>query len=72
MQRGSSDDPSADYNGNGALTDDVCFPGREGRATAFDAGWEAIVLVDRHFGLGDSNGVPFCAARVLTSRASRW
>jgi hypothetical protein len=47
MQRGPSDDPSADYNGNGDLTDDACFPG-EKAAKAFDAGWDAILLVNRH------------------------
>ena len=49
MQRGPSGDPSADYNGNGDLTDDACFPG-EKAAKAFDAGWDAIVFVDRHLG----------------------
>ena len=61
MQRGPSDDPSAYYNGNGDLTDDACFPG-EKAAKAFDAGWDAIVLVDRHFGVDDSTGVPFCGS----------
>ena len=61
MQRGPSGDPSADYNGNGDLTDDACFPG-EKAAKAFDAGWDAIVLVDRHFGTDDSTGVPFCGS----------
>ena len=61
MQRGPSDDPSADYNGNGDLTDDACFPG-EKAAKAFDAGWDAIVLVNRHFGSDDSTGVPFCGS----------
>ena len=61
MQRGPSGDPSADYNGNGDLTDDACFPG-EKAAKAFDAGWDAIVLVDRHFGVDDSTGVPFCGS----------
>jgi hypothetical protein len=61
MQRGPSGDPSVDYNGNGDLTDDACFPG-EKAAKAFDAGWDAIVLVDRHFGVDDSTGVPFCGS----------
>jgi hypothetical protein len=34
------------------------LPGREGRQ-AFDAGWDAIVPVDRHFGADESTGVPF-------------
>jgi hypothetical protein len=61
MQRGPSGDPSADYNGNGDLTDDACFPG-EKAAKAFDAGWDAIVLVNRHFGTDDTNGVPNCGS----------
>ena len=61
MQRGPSGDPSADYNGNGDLTDDACFPG-EKAAKAFDAGWDAIVLVNRHLGSDDSTGVPFCGS----------
>jgi len=61
MQRGPSGDPSADYNGNGDLTDDACFPG-EKAAKAFDAGWDAIVLVNRHLGSDDTNGVPFCGS----------
>ena len=61
MQRGPSGDPSADYNGNGDLTDDACFPG-EKAAKAFDAGWDAIVLVDRHLGMDDSASVPFCGS----------
>ena len=65
LQRGPSGDPSADYNGNGDLTDDACFPG-EKAAEAFDAGWEAIVLVDRHLGVDDSTGVPFCGSGGYT------
>jgi hypothetical protein len=61
MQRGPSGDPSADYNGNGDLTDDACFPG-EKAAKAFDAGWDAIVLVNRHLGSDDTNGTPFCGS----------
>jgi hypothetical protein len=61
MQRGPSGDPSADYNGNGDLTDDACFPG-EKAAKAFDSHWDAIVLVNRHLGSDDTNGVPFCGS----------
>jgi hypothetical protein len=61
MQRGPSGDPSADYNGNGDLTDDACFPG-EKAARAFDAGWDAIVLVNRHTGSDDSTTEPFCGS----------
>jgi hypothetical protein len=61
MQRGPDGDPSADYNGNGNLSDDACFPG-EKAAKAFDAGWDAIVLVNRHLGSDDTNSVPFCGS----------
>jgi hypothetical protein len=61
MQRGPSGDPSADYNGNGDLTDDACFPG-EKAAKAFDAGWDAVVLVNRHLGSDDTNSEPFCGS----------
>jgi hypothetical protein len=57
MQRGPSGDPSADYNGNGDLTDDACFPG-EKAAKAFDAGWDAILLVNRHITPDDA----FCGS----------
>ena len=66
MQRGPSGDPSADYNGNGDLTDDACFPG-EKAAKAFDAGWDAIVLVNRHLGSDDTNSVPFCGSGAFES-----
>jgi hypothetical protein len=61
MQRGPTDDPSADFNGNGDLTDDACFPG-EKAAKAFDAGWDALVLVNRHLGSDDSRSEPFCGS----------
>jgi hypothetical protein len=66
MQRGPSGDPSADYNGNGDLTDDACFPG-EKAAKAFDAGWEAVVLVNRHLGSDDTNSEPFCGSGAFES-----
>jgi hypothetical protein len=60
MQRGPTGDPSADYNGNGDLTDDACFPG-EKAAKAFDAGWDALVLVNRHTGSAATD-TPFCGS----------
>ena len=58
---------AADYNGNGDLTDDACFPG-EKAAKAFDAGWDAIVLVEPP--LRQSTTRPACrsAARARSSR----
>ena len=58
MQRGPTGDPSADYNGNGNLTDDACFPG-EKAAKAFDAGWDALLLVNRH---GGGANTAFCGS----------
>jgi hypothetical protein len=49
VQRGPSGDPNEDYNGNADLTDDACFPGDKA-ARAQDAGWDAILLTNRHFG----------------------
>jgi hypothetical protein len=45
--------PSADIRG--------CRCG-EKASEAWDAGWRSIVLVDRHFGVDDTNGVPFCGS----------
>jgi hypothetical protein len=61
MQRGPTGDPTADYNGNGNLNDDACFPG-EKAAKAFDAGWDAVVLVNRHLGSNDATSEPFCGS----------
>lgn len=61
MQRGPVGDPTADYNGNGDLTDDACFPG-EKAAKAFDAGWDAVVLVNRHTGGDDTTSEPYCGS----------
>jgi hypothetical protein len=52
LQRGPSFDPDEDYNGNGDLTDDACFPG-EKAANADAAGWDAVLLVNRHQESGD-------------------
>ena len=39
----------------------ACFPG-EPAATASAAGWDAIVLVNRHTGSDDSTSEPFCGS----------
>jgi hypothetical protein len=44
LQRGPSGDPSAPY--------EACFPG-EKTDLAYDAGWDAVLLVNRHFGSED-------------------
>jgi hypothetical protein len=49
VQRGPFGDPDADYDGDRKIydDDDACFPGEKG-ANAFDAGWDAVVIVNRH------------------------
>lgn len=49
VQRGPFGDPTADYDGDGRIydNDDACFPGQKA-ANAFDAGWDAVVIVNRH------------------------
>ena len=50
LQRGPTDDPSA--------TEAACFPG-EKAANAAEAGWDAVLLVNRHLGDAASDA-PFC------------
>ncbi|MFN2388755.1 MAG: LVIVD repeat-containing protein [Actinomycetota bacterium] len=52
MQRGPSGDPSAPH--------DACFPG-EKAAEAIEAGWDAVVLVNRHFGDPESDSA-YCGS----------
>jgi Ca2+-binding RTX toxin-like protein len=47
LQRGPTNDPDEDYNGNDDLTDDACFPGQKA-ARAADAGWDAVLIANRH------------------------
>jgi hypothetical protein len=53
LQRGPAFDTDEDYNNNGDLTDDACFPG-EKAANADAAGWDAVLLVNRHQASGDA------------------
>jgi len=52
LQRGPSGDPSA--------TEEACFPG-EKAANGIEAGWDAVVLVNRHLGDAASD-VAFCGS----------
>jgi hypothetical protein len=49
LQRGPDGDTNEDYDGDGDITDsdDACFPGSKADA-AVEAGWDAILLVNRH------------------------
>jgi hypothetical protein len=52
LQRGPVDDPSA--------PEEACFPG-EKAAVAAAAGWDAVLLVNRHLGSADADGA-FCGS----------
>jgi hypothetical protein len=52
LQRGPADDPNA--------TEGACFPGEKAAAAAA-AGWDALLLVNRHLGSADADG-PFCGS----------
>ena len=50
LQRGPAFDPNEDYDGDGDTNndeEDACFPG-EKFAEAFDAGYDAVVIANRH------------------------
>ncbi len=52
LQRGPAFDPGEDYDGDGVTDndpDDACFPGRKAH-NAVVAGWDAVVLANRHQG----------------------
>jgi hypothetical protein len=55
LQRGPAFDPDEDYDGDGDInndSDDACFPG-EKAANAVAAGWDAVLLVNRHQASGN-------------------
>ena len=53
LQRGPEDDPSA--------PEEPCFPG-EKAAEAIAAGYDAVVLVNRHLGNPEADAEPFCGS----------
>jgi hypothetical protein len=64
MQRGPFGDPNEDYDGDGRIydDDDACFPG-EKAAQAYDKGWDAILLVNRHPESGSATAdEPYCGS----------
>jgi hypothetical protein len=64
LQRGPFGDPDEDYDGDRKIydDDDACFPGQKA-AEAFDAGWDAVVLVNRHPESGSAaQDEPFCGS----------
>jgi hypothetical protein len=54
LQRGPFGDPNEDYDGDRKIydDDDACFPGDKA-SVAFEHGWDAILLVNRHPESGD-------------------
>jgi hypothetical protein len=65
LQRGPAFDPDEDYDGDGDTAndpDDACFPGDKA-ANAAAAGYDAVLLINRHQATGDDSGdVPFCGS----------
>jgi hypothetical protein len=60
IQRGPSGDPSA--------PEEACFPGEKAQV-AIDAGWDAVVLVQRHLGTAAADDTaPFCGSGAFTSQ----
>jgi hypothetical protein len=59
VQRGPSGDPSA--------PEEACFPGEKAQV-AKDAGWDAVVFVQRHLGTAAADDdAPFCGSGAFTS-----
>src|SRR5215210_494031 len=55
LQRGPAFDTDEDYDGDGDIandSDDACFPGDKAHS-AVEAGWDAIVIANRHQASGD-------------------
>ena len=57
LQRGPSGDPSA--------PEEACFPGEKAQS-AVDAGWDAVLLMNRHFGTA-ADDAPDCGSGGFTS-----
>ncbi|HYP54739.1 MAG TPA: hypothetical protein VEQ41_00340, partial [Solirubrobacterales bacterium] len=67
VQRGPDGDPNEDYDGDGDTTDadDACFPGQKADA-AKSAGWDAILIVNRHLDGGAAADEDHCGAGGFT------
>ncbi len=65
LQRGPAFDPDEDYDGDGNTSndaDDACFPGDKA-ANAEAAGWDAVLLVNRHQASGNAaDDSAFCGS----------
>ena len=67
VQRGPDGDTDEDYDGDGDIddADDACFPGDKADNAA-DAGWDAILIVNRHFGDGAADDAAYCGSGGYT------
>ena len=67
VQRGPDGDTNEDYDGDGNTSDadDACFPGNKAD-TARDAGWDAILIINRHLTGGAASDSPFCGSGGYT------
>ena len=67
VQRGPTGDINEDYNGDGNTSDpeDACFPGNKAD-TAKKAGWDAILIVNRHLGTAAADKTPYCGSGGYT------
>jgi Big-like domain-containing protein/hemolysin type calcium-binding protein/LVIVD repeat-containing protein len=67
VQRGPDGDSNEDYDGDGNITDpdDACFPGNKADR-AIDAGWDAILIINRHLPGGAAADGPFCGSGGYT------
>jgi Ca2+-binding RTX toxin-like protein len=67
VQRGPDGDLNEDYDGDGNINDpdDACFPGNKAdRAKA--AGWDAILIINRHLTGGAASDSAFCGSGGYT------
>ena len=67
VQRGPTGDTNEDYDGDGNISDsdDACFPGNKAN-TAKAAGWDAILIVNRHLGSAAADETPYCGSGGYT------
>jgi Ca2+-binding RTX toxin-like protein len=67
VQRGPDGDTNEDYDGDGNINDpdDACFPGLKADR-ARGAGWDAILIINRHLTGGAASDSAFCGSGGYT------
>jgi Ca2+-binding RTX toxin-like protein len=67
VQRGPDGDSNEDYDGDGNISDadDACFPGNKADR-ALDAGWDGLLIVNRHFAGGAAADEAYCGSGGYT------